>query len=108
MLGCVCDMLESEFSCGVAQSSAYPPEWVMIARQERSQYSVIKTQQTQQEEMFYQSWSSVVDGEPTLSQNLFNEEILVAHTFLWNSIALTTIIVTELANIMKYGGGGLI
>ena len=27
---------------------------------------------------------------------------------LWNSIGLTSIIVTELANTMKYGGGGLI
>ena len=26
---------------------------------------------------------------------------------LWNSIALTYIVVTELANTMKYGGGGL-
>ena len=27
---------------------------------------------------------------------------------LWNSIALTSIVVTELANTMKYGDGGLI
>ena len=27
---------------------------------------------------------------------------------LWNSIALTSIVVTELANTIKYEGGGLI
>ena len=33
--------------------------------------------------------------------------IIITISILWNSIALT-IIVTELANTMKYGGGGII
>ena len=43
-----------------------------------------------------------------LADTYFACNALSDRQYLWNAIALTSIVVTELANTMNYGGGGVI